>query len=450
MAYRVGRYSVYIRPIILFLDIVLIIAIAKLFLIENNHFVIYVIYIAVTWFVTCYKSHFYDIYRYTKPVRIISLLVLQFFIFTLLVFAFFGLFQDAGTSPQRVLKYVTYVFLGITSLKFGVFYLLKTYRAVLGGNHRNVVILGRNKETEELTTFFYENKEYGYEVHKIFDINEPNVSLNSIFSEILSLNVDEVYCSIEQFTNEQLREIAEFTDNHLKLLKFIPDNRELFTKKLEYQYLGITPILSLRRIPIDAPLNHFTKRFFDIVMSIVVIVGVLSWLTPLLAILIKLDSKGPVFFKQKRNGLDYHEFDCYKFRSMLPNDDADLEQVSKNDKRITPIGSFLRKTSIDELPQFINVIKGDMSVVGPRPHMVSHTHMYAERIDKFMVRHFIKPGITGLAQVSGYRGEVENDGDIVNRVKYDIFYVENWSLFLDVKIVLTTLYKAITGDDKAY
>lgn len=236
----------------------------------------------------------------------------------------------------------------------------------------------------------------------------------------------------------------------MKLLKFIPDNRELFTKKLEYQYLGITPILSLRRIPIDAPLNHFTKRFFDIVMSIVVIVGVLSWLTPLLAILIKLDSKGPVFFKQKRNGLDYHEFDCYKFRSMLPNDDADLEQVSKNDKRITPIGSFLRKTSIDELPQFINVIKGDMSVVGPRPHMVSHTHMYAERIDKFMVRHFIKPGITGLAQVSGYRGEVENDGDIVNRVKYDIFYVENWSLFLDVKIVLTTLYKAITGDDKAY
>lgn len=207
MAYRVGRYSVYIRPIILFLDIVLIIAIAKLFLIENNHFVIYVIYIAVTWFVTCYKSHFYDIYRYTKPVRIISLLVLQFFIFTLLVFAFFGLFQDAGTSPQRVLKYVTYVFLGITSLKFGVFYLLKTYRAVLGGNHRNVVILGRNKETEELTTFFYENKEYGYEVHKIFDINEPNVSLNSIFSEILSLNVDEVYCSIEQFTNEQLRKL---------------------------------------------------------------------------------------------------------------------------------------------------------------------------------------------------------------------------------------------------
>ena len=135
---------------------------------------------------------------------------------------------------------------------------------------------------------------------------------------------------------------------------------------------------------------------------------------------------------------------------MRPNEKADLEQVSKNDERITRVGQFLRKTSMDELPQFINVLKGDMSVVGPRPHMVSHTHMYAERIDKFMVRHFIKPGITGLAQVSGYRGEVETDEDIVNRVKFDIFYVENWSLFLDIKIVFTTIYKAIVGDEKAY
>lgn len=135
---------------------------------------------------------------------------------------------------------------------------------------------------------------------------------------------------------------------------------------------------------------------------------------------------------------------------MRDNEDADLQQVSKNDNRITRVGRFLRKTSMDELPQFINVLKGDMSVVGPRPHMVSHTHMYAERIDKFMVRHFIKPGITGLAQVSGYRGEIETDVDIVNRVKFDIFYVENWSLFLDIKIVFITIYKSIVGDDKAY
>ncbi len=450
MAYRVGRYSVYIRPAIYFLDIAIITVLAKWMRIAPDHFLFYALYITLAWFITSHKSNFYEIYRYTKPVRIFSLIVLQFFIFALLVFAFFGLFQDVETPPVKVLKYVASVFFGIALAKFSIFYLLKTYRALLGGNHRNVVILGQNKETEELVAFFTQNKEYGYKVHKTFDIKDKKNSLDYIFSEILSLNIDEVYCSIEQFTNEQLQEIAEFTDNNLKLLKFIPDNRELFTKKLEYQYLGMTPILSLREIPIDTALNQFIKRGFDIMMSLVVIIGVLSWLTPILAILIKLDSRGPVFFKQKRNGLDYHEFDCYKFRSMLPNEKADLEQVSKDDKRITRVGSFLRKTSMDELPQFINVLMGDMSVVGPRPHMVSHTHMYAERIDKFMVRHFIKPGITGLAQVSGYRGEIETDGDIVNRVKYDIFYVENWSLFLDIKIVVTTVYKAIIGDDKAY
>lgn len=200
----------------------------------------------------------------------------------------------------------------------------------------------------------------------------------------------------------------------------------------------------------DEPFNKFIKRGFDIILSLLVIIGVLSWLTPLLGLFIKLESKGPVFFKQKRNGLDYKEFYCYKFRSMKPNPMADLHQISKGDERVTRVGRIIRKTSMDELPQFINVLKGDMSVVGPRPHMVSHTHMYAERIDKFMVRHFIKPGITGLAQVSGFRGEVESESDIINRVKYDIFYLENWSLFLDIKIVFQTIYNAIRGEEKAY
>ena len=450
MAQRVGRYSVYIRPAIYCIDLAIIVLLAKLCLVMNENFLLFSLYIITTWVFTATKSDFYEVYRYTRPTRIVSLILLQLAIFALLVFAFYGFFQDVNTSPRSVIFYVLYVFLGVSIVKFGVFYLLKTYRTVLGGNHRNVVILGWNNQAEELKNFFLENKAYGYMVKSTFDINNPKVSLDSIFRYVLENNIDEVYCSVEQFSNEQLREISEFTDNNLKILKFIPDSREIFTKKLEYQYLGITPILSLRTIPIDTPLNQFIKRAFDIVLSVIVLVGVLSWLTPILAILIKLDSKGTVFFKQKRNGLDYHEFYCYKFRSMRPNEKADLEQVSKNDERITRVGRFLRKTSMDELPQFINVLKGDMSVVGPRPHMVSHTHMYAERIDKFMVRHFIKPGITGLAQVSGYRGEVETDEDIVNRVKFDIFYVENWSLFLDIKIVFTTIYKAIVGDEKAY
>jgi putative colanic acid biosynthesis UDP-glucose lipid carrier transferase len=206
----------------------------------------------------------------------------------------------------------------------------------------------------------------------------------------------------------------------------------------------------MRRIPTDEPINLFIKRSFDIFFSLVVIIGILSWLTPILGLIIKFESKGPIFFKQKRNGLDYKEFYCYKFRSMKPNPEAHLHQIRKGDPRVTRIGKFIRKTSIDELPQFINVLKGDMSVVGPRPHMVSHTHMYAEKIDKFMVRHFIKPGITGLAQVSGFRGEVEDDNFITNRVKYDIFYLENWSILMDLRIVFKTVFDALGGDDKAY
>jgi putative colanic acid biosynthesis UDP-glucose lipid carrier transferase len=181
-----------------------------------------------------------------------------------------------------------------------------------------------------------------------------------------------------------------------------------------------------------------------------IIVCVLSWLIPILAILIKLESKGPVFFKQKRNGLNYQEFSCYKFRSMKINATADLMQVSKNDPRITKMGTFLRKTSIDELPQFFNVFLGEMSVVGPRPHMISETERFAVKVDKFMVRHFVKPGITGMAQTNGFRGEVENDKDIIFRVKYDIFYMENWSILLDIKIIILTVVNAIRGDKKAY
>ena len=219
---------------------------------------------------------------------------------------------------------------------------------------------------------------------------------------------------------------------------------------MKLDYYGYIPIISLRDIPLEDPINKYIKRLFDFLFSLFIILFVLSWLTPILAFFIKIESNGPVFFKQKRNGLNYHEFDCYKFRSMNLNEIADLEQVSKNDPRITKTGRFIRKTSIDELPQFFNVLLGDMSVVGPRPHMVSHTEMYAKRIDKFMVRHFVKPGITGLAQTNGFRGEVENDKDIIYRVKYDIFYMENWSFLLDAKIIVMTLINAIRGDKKAY
>jgi putative colanic acid biosynthesis UDP-glucose lipid carrier transferase len=174
----------------------------------------------------------------------------------------------------------------------------------------------------------------------------------------------------------------------------------------------------------------------------------MSWLTPLVALLIKRESKGPVFFKQLRNGKNYKPFVCYKFRSMRMNDEADKKLVSANDDRITRIGKWLRKTSIDEMPQFFNVLKGDMSVVGPRPHMIAANEEYKKRVKRFMGRHYIKPGITGLAQVKGYRGDTSTDESLINRIKYDMYYIKNWSLFLDIKIIIQTVMNVFIKGDK--
>ncbi len=451
MIFKTGRFSGFLRPISYGIDLIIIHLLAGYFFGSDFQYLYFFITITCAWVILSLKSNFYEIYRFTHVAKIMSLLGKQSVVFFLIVFSFFGVYNEPQIKPTTILIYILTVMGGIAVAKFAIFFLLKKYRKLFGGNKRNVVILGLNQKTDQLRKFFIDNPEYGYHLKNTFDIRgKEKVSMETCFEYILQNKVDEIYVSVGEIPNKELLQLIDFADNNLKILKFLPDNKEIYTKKLDFTYYGFLPILSMRKIPMDEPFNGFIKRTFDIIMSLTIIVGILSWLTPLLGLAIKLESKGPIFFKQRRNGLDYKEFYCYKFRSMRPNPEAHLHQVKKGDERITRVGRIIRKTSMDELPQFINVLKGEMSVVGPRPHMVSHTHMYAERIDKFMVRHFIKPGITGLAQVSGYRGEVESDKDIINRVKYDIFYLENWSLFLDLKIVFQTIYNAIRGEEKAY
>lgn len=412
--------------------------------------IVFIFSISIAWVVLSISSNFYEVYRYTREVAILSLVFRQMVLFGLIVFAYSGYHYELNMYPSTIIKYVLASFVVIILFKFALYYLLQKYRVSFGGNYRKTVILGVNKKTLALETFFNKNPEYGYVHKKTFNFRERELNLLECFDFIINESIDEIYCSISELTNSQLSEVVDFADNNLKILKFLPDNKEIYSKKLKYEYYDYIPIISLRDIPLEDSVNLIVKRSFDILFSSLVIVFILSWLTPIIAILIKLESKGPVFFKQSRNGFNYKEFDCYKFRSMTPNKDAHLHQATRDDQRVTKIGKFIRKTSIDELPQFFNVLFGDMSVVGPRPHMVSHTNMYAKRIDKFMVRHFVKPGITGLAQISGFRGEVETDKDIIGRVKYDIFYIENWSLFLDLKIIFKTFMNSVKGDDKAY
>lgn len=434
----------------MFLDLLIVNLLILLFLRSSMSNFGYHAILTFFWLIISYYTGFYEVYRFTKQITIFGKLLKQFAFVCLITFAYVG-YKYKYVTPNEIWNFIIGCFILVGLLKFSIFIFLRKYRLFYGGNIRNVIILGHGKDVESLQVFFNSNHDYGYNLLKTFDLkSNKKIQLKESFDYIIDNSVDEIYASLDTLNNSDLDNLINFADNNLKTIKLLPDSKNRLLKNLAVQYYQYIPILTLRTIPLDEEINKRVKRFFDLIFSTLIITLFLSWLTPIIAILIKLESKGPVFFKQKRNGLNYKEFSCYKFRSMEINEIADLEQVSKNDPRITIIGRFIRKTSIDEMPQFFNVLLGDMSVVGPRPHMVSHTEMYARRIDKFMVRHFIKPGITGLAQTNGYRGEVENEKDIIYRVKYDIFYLENWSILLDCKIVFMTVLNAIKGEEKAY
>lgn len=442
-----GRYSFILRPILYVLDLLIILAFAtSIFAISRGYF-IFSGYMIASWLISAMGLGFYNVYRFTPLLRISYLLLKQFVLFSVLVFAFFGFFKIYNPSFITVANYILYCFLGITLLRILLFVLLKKYRILVQRNIRRVVILGENAKTKRLKDFF-NNPEYGYLIVKTFDFKNKRNSIEEVKQFVLNEEVDEIYCSIAEIKNAEINKMIDFAENNLKIIKFLPDNKEVLSRKLNYQYYGITPILSLRDIPLDAPFNAFLKRALDIIIASIVIVGILWWLTIILAIIIRKQSGLSVFFKQKRAGLDNKPFYCYKYRSMGQVDST--KQVERNDQRVTPIGRFIRRTSIDELPQFINVLKGEMSTVGPRPHSLHQTDFYHLRVDRFMLRHLIKPGITGLAQVSGYRGEVASEMDIKNRVRFDIFYLENWSILMDLRIMIKTVINAIQGDDKAY
>lgn len=450
MKSKTGRYSGYIRPLLTFIDLLIVNVLVLVFMKSAISSIGYHTILTFFWLIISYYSGFYEVYRFTKETSIFSKLLKQFFFISLITFAYAG-FKYKYVTPKEVGVYILFSFLLVAFVKFSIFILLRKYRLFYGGNLRNVIILGFGKNVDELKEYFTNNLDYGYNLSKVFDLkSNKKEELKECQKYVIANKIDEIYGSLNSLANSDVEDLINFADNNLKTIKLLPDSKNTLLRNLAVEYYGYIPIISLRKIPLDREINKRVKRFFDITLSLLIIVLLLSWLTPIVALLIKLESSGPIFFKQKRNGLNYEVFYCYKFRSMLLNPIADLEQVSKNDPRITKIGKLIRKTSIDELPQFFNVLLGDMSVVGPRPHMVSHTEIYAKSVDKFMVRHFIKPGITGLAQTNGFRGEVENEKDIVNRVKYDIFYIENWTILLDVKIVFLTILNAIKGEDKAY
>lgn len=451
---QIGRYSKYIRPISIFIDLVLIALISYfIFNSQVTNILVFVLYQFIGWGLISFSIKFYDVYRFTTPLEIVSKIFKQGILFLLVVISFFPFSTHVIFSKTDIAIFIFILLLLVTVFKFSLFFYLKKYRILTGSNYRTAVIIGFTPEAIRLRDFFETRKDYGYRFLGFFSDKKANQDITGKLAAlkpyVLDNFVDEIYCSLNEVSNNFLKDLVDFADENNKTIKFIPDTKEIFSKNLKIDYYEFFPVLSLKKTMLNEPAVKFLKRAFDICFSIFVIVFLLSWLYPILAILIKLESKGPVFFKQGRPGIDENEFVCYKFRSMQINKTTEKE-ASKDDPRVTAIGKIMRKTSIDELPQFYNVLLGDMSVVGPRPHLWSQNKEYGNRVQKYMVRHCVKPGITGLAQVSGFRGEIMIDRDMINRIKFDVFYIENWSLFLDLKIISQTVINIFKGDKKAY
>ncbi|MDR0547053.1 MAG: undecaprenyl-phosphate glucose phosphotransferase [Dysgonamonadaceae bacterium] len=335
--------------------------------------------------------------------------------------------------------------------------ILKQYRRY-GRNYKKVIIIGAGKNGLNLYAEMKKDLAYGFNIYGFFDDNLllkdtlPNYlgTTHEVENFVAQHEIDEIYCTLPNSQDEKITRLLNFAEKNMIRFYLVPEFSRYVKRKLTLESIESLPIMAVRLEPLQSIYNQIIKRTFDIVFSLFFLLTLFPVIYLIIGGIIKLSSRGPIFFKQKRTGLYGKTFYCYKFRSMRLNKDANLKQAEKGDPRITKIGNFLRRSNLDELPQFYNVLKGDMSVVGPRPHMLKHTELYSAIIDKYMVRHLVKPGITGWAQVNGYRGETRTMEQMEGRVRYDVWYLENWTFFLDLKIIFNTLLNMFRGEKNAY
>ena len=453
MITSIKKYSILIRPLIVIFDLIIIIAVVYFLSDKKILNIQFVSYLIVFWLLISYYTKFYNVYRYTHILKLLTLLISQFFVFLLAFFAYFTIFKE-GEIISKQSNIVYSLLIIITFFKFLSFFLLKFYRK-FGKNYRNVVVFGQSKSAQSVANLFNKKEDLGYRFKGFFSDKQNKLidnlgTINDGLEFIEKEEIEEVYCEENSVTRKKLHEIRNYCNKNKIKFSLIPENKAIYSKDFILEHYGTLPILKLKQLPFERVETHIIKRIFDISFSLLVCIFLLSWLLPILWVCVKIDSRGTFLFKQKRDGINGKQFYCYKIRSMKNNHLADKISTTINDNRVTKVGAFLRKTSLDELPQFFNVLMGEMSVVGPRPHMNIQTEKYLDEIDNYLIRNSVKPGITGLAQVSGYRGEVKQKSDIINRVRLDIFYIENWSIFLDIKIIAQTCINFFKKEEKAY
>lgn len=416
----------------------------------------------VCWFLSARTLGLYKDFR-NRPFSIEATAFVKAMILYTLVMSFvtFQIFNQFPFSRRELFFHCAAMFLVLPVQKLAIRIALKKMRN-RDGARRKVLIVGAGKTGVNFYQQYVKNKHYGLELAGFVD-DVRNTSLNGhylgttkeIDRVIANHELDEIVVALPITQESQIEHIVSLGEKEGKRIRIIPDYQRFGTGRMRIDRVGTMPMITLRSLPLDVIDNRIYKRIFDVFFSVLVITLLMSWLLPIISIIIKATSKGPVFFKQERWGLNNKIIVCYKFRSMVAcskdvDEAGNYQQASRNDPRITPIGAFLRKTNLDELPQFFNVLLGSMSIVGPRPHPVPLNLASKNSVENYMMRHWVKPGITGWAQVNGYRGETKVPFLMQKRVELDVWYIENWTFWLDLQIILQTITNMIKGEKNAF
>lgn len=427
-------------------------------LIQRNYMFILLLVLNILWFFNASIIGLYnELYLRSIATQLLNIgksIIVQIGAAILFIF----LAKEDLFTRNFIVFYGTFLFITV-SLRTVIFKkILRTLREK-GKNIRNLIIIGAGDIAKSFKNTVINNPEFGYRFIGFIDNNNNDVEIigkiDELDNKIKSNQVEEVVIALQNESTQQLDDIIRICNINAVKVHIIPDYFRFLSSRFHVSTIGNFPVITARDEPLEEVNRRFVKRTFDILFSTMVIVLILSWLFPIIAIITKLTSRGPILFLQYRIGAKNEKFKCYKFRTMKVDKNSDdlFKPVIAGDERVTKVGKFLRRSNIDELPQFFNVLKGEMSVVGPRPHAIPYQEMYGLVFEEIKLRHTVKPGITGWAQVNGLRGDVEDEElnrlRTIQRIKFDLWYIENWSMKLDIQIILMTIWQMIIGDTKA-
>ncbi len=407
----------------------------------------------VTFFFVCMlRIEFFDLYR-TYRFRPLTSVLKNVIVFEMLVLTvlYFCAITEIQTVTNQFSKYFFFITISVFTIERTLIKIFLTILRKAGFNYKRYLIVGGGELGFRFYQKIQENNLYGIKIIGfVDDLENENLNEKSFLSKlgnmvlgstdqieqiIIEMNIDSVIVALPLEKRDKIITITNICEKCGVKAELVPDYYTIISENPSIRNISGYPVIGIRNVPLENIFNRVIKRVTDVSLTLIALIFLMPFFL-IIMFLIKFSSKGPVFFKQKRTGYRQKDFNILKFRTMVVNKDADLLQATENDPRKTKLGSFLRRYNIDELPQLINILRGDMSIVGPRPHMLTQTDEFYNKYDKYHIRHWVKPGLTGWAQVNGWRGS----SDIAMRVKYDIYYIENWSIWFDFKIIWLTVF----------